>query len=375
MTGSIYLLRDDGELVGMDETPYDTEDVLQRLLAEHPKLLAGDQMNRTEPRDWLFITRELALSMDDVASPQMWLDHLFLDQDAIPTLIEVKRSSDTRIRREVVGQMLDYAANAMAYLPLATIQAKFEATCEEKGLDPDTVLSDYLGPERDPDEYWYAVKTNLQAGRLRLIFVADEIPSALRRIVEFLNSQMDPTEVLAVEVKQFEGQGLKTLVPRVVGQTAEAEQKKGVARGRQWNESAFFAELGKRGNAEESEVAQRILKWARTHTTEIWWGHGSKVGSFVPTLNHKERDHQLFAVWTNGILETYFFWYQYKPPFDTEERRRDLLDRLNTVPGISLPDSAVSKRPGIPLLDLSKGDALDNFLAVYDWFLEEIKAS
>ena len=28
-----------------------------------------------------------------------------------PTLVEVKRSSDTRIRREVVGQMLDYAAN------------------------------------------------------------------------------------------------------------------------------------------------------------------------------------------------------------------------------------------------------------------------
>jgi hypothetical protein len=33
------------------------------------------------------------------------------DQNAVPTLVEVKRSSDTRIRREVVGQMLDYAAN------------------------------------------------------------------------------------------------------------------------------------------------------------------------------------------------------------------------------------------------------------------------
>jgi len=43
------------------------------------------------------------------------LDHLFLDQDSIPTLVEVKRSSDTRIRREVVGQILDYAANALVY--------------------------------------------------------------------------------------------------------------------------------------------------------------------------------------------------------------------------------------------------------------------
>jgi 5-methylthioribose kinase len=41
--------------------------------------------------------------------------------------VEVKRSSDTRIRREVVGQMLDYAANAVVYWPLEMIRAKFEA--------------------------------------------------------------------------------------------------------------------------------------------------------------------------------------------------------------------------------------------------------
>ena len=76
------------------------------------------------------------------------------------------------------------------------------------------------------DDFWSKVKTNLQAGRIRLVFVADEIPRELRRIVEFLNEQMDPAEVLAVEIKQFAGEGVKTLVPRVIGQTAEAQQKK-----------------------------------------------------------------------------------------------------------------------------------------------------
>jgi hypothetical protein len=37
---------------------------------------------------------------------------------------------------------------------------------------------------------------------------------------------MDPAEVLAVEIKQYVWQGMKTLVPRVMGQTAEAETKK-----------------------------------------------------------------------------------------------------------------------------------------------------
>ncbi len=37
----IYLLDGDERLVEMTERPYDTEDVLQALLAQHPSLLAG----------------------------------------------------------------------------------------------------------------------------------------------------------------------------------------------------------------------------------------------------------------------------------------------------------------------------------------------
>ena len=56
--------------------------------------------------------------------------------------------------------------------------------------------------------------------------MADEIPTELRHVVEFLNRQMDPAEVLAVEIKQYVGGDLKTLVPRIMGQTVEAQQKK-----------------------------------------------------------------------------------------------------------------------------------------------------
>jgi hypothetical protein len=57
-------------------------------------------------------------------------------------------------------------------------------------------------------------------------FVADEVPVELRRVVEFLNQQMSPAEVLAVEIKQYVGREMKTLVSCVVGQTVEAQQKK-----------------------------------------------------------------------------------------------------------------------------------------------------
>jgi hypothetical protein len=59
-----------------------------------------------------------------------------------------------------------------------------------------------------------------------MVFVADRIPPELQRIVEFLNEQMDPAEVLAIELRQFLGGGVKTLAPRVLGQTAAAERQK-----------------------------------------------------------------------------------------------------------------------------------------------------
>ena len=134
MSGKIYLLDERSQLRAMTESPYDSEELLQRLLADHPDLLAGDQMNPENPRRWLLVAQEMSVP-DGKGGPKRWsLDHLFLDQDAIPTLVEVKRSSDTRIRREVVGQMMDYAANAVAHWPLEDIVARFEARCAAGGL-------------------------------------------------------------------------------------------------------------------------------------------------------------------------------------------------------------------------------------------------
>src|SRR6266508_697252 len=83
-------------------------------------------------------------------------------------------------------------------------------TCRDASSHPappiQELTSTYLATllrisEAEPDQFWQAVKVNLQAGRVRLVFVADRIPPELRRVIEFLNAQMDPAEVLGVEIK------------------------------------------------------------------------------------------------------------------------------------------------------------------------------
>ncbi len=141
MSGSIFLVGGDDKLVEMTEQPYDSEDLLQGLLAQYPDLIARDQVDPTDPRRWMLVAREVGLPDREGAGDRWSVDHLFLDQDSIPTLVEVKRSSDTRIRREVVGQMLDYAANAVLFWPVETIRALLEERCRRDGLDPDGELT------------------------------------------------------------------------------------------------------------------------------------------------------------------------------------------------------------------------------------------
>ncbi len=233
MEAGVFLLQGDNTLVRMTERPYQAESLLQVLLADHPDLLAGDQIDPSDPRRWILLAREAGVPATLGGADWWAVDHLFLDQDAIPTFVEVKRATDTRARREVVAQMLDYAANATEYWPVDRMRELFAIRCAARGIDPVEELEDIVGPEVDEVAYWDLAKANLREGRVRLLFVADHIPASLRRIVEFLNRQMNPAEVLAVEIRQFAPDtdvSLRTLVPRVIGQTEQARENKSAIR-------------------------------------------------------------------------------------------------------------------------------------------------
>jgi hypothetical protein len=373
MSGGMFLIDNDGRLVEMNEEAYDSEDLLQGLLAQYPNLLAGVQVSTLDPRRWLLISRERGLPSEEGSGNRWSVDHLFLDQDAVPTIVEVKRSTDTRIRREVVGQMLDYAANAVVYWPVEAIRAEFEANQE----NPQLVMADFLSDaDTDEEEFWQKAKTNLQAGKVRLVFVADEIPTELRRVIEFLNQQMDPAEVLALEIKQYIGGTLRTLVPRIVGQTVEAQQKKsGVPReSRQWNEPSFFEDLRARRGPDEAQVARDILEWAQTNLPRFTWGTGKQHGSFIPVLDHKGMSYYPVAIYTYGRVEIQF-QHMIARPFDDESKRLALLRRLIEIEGVDIPAGKITKRPSIPLSALRSAAALKQFFQAFDWYVQEVKAS
>lgn len=134
MKPTIFVIHADNQLVELGRSEYGSEDIFQKLLADHPAILraAAGAKGRL-----LLIRREQPVP-DQTEGTERWsLDHLFLDGDAVPVLVEVKQASDTRTRREVVAQMLDYAANGVAYWPIDKIIAAYRETAASLGRDPD----------------------------------------------------------------------------------------------------------------------------------------------------------------------------------------------------------------------------------------------
>jgi len=380
MNPGIFLIQNNEELVEMNEQAYDSEKLLQSWLAKYPALLVGNQIDAKEPRRWLFIEQECAVPSEEGGAGRWAIDHLFLDQDAIPTIVEVKRSTDTRIRREVVGQMLDYAANAVTHWPVAHMRERFAANCESARIDPEERLREFLEEELEPEEFWQRADRNLRDRNIRLLFVADVIPTELQRIVEFLNDQMDKTEVLAIEIKQFVGeQGLRSLVPRVIGQTSEAQQKKSSAprAARSWDEETLLQAVEEKRGVDEANVVRRLLDWSKQHVTRLTYGRGAIDGSFSPLVEY-EAEHPFipFIFYTYGKVEIMFKRMKVRhEPFTSDEKRLELLHRLNRIPGVDLPEDGINRRPSISLTSLLNPDAFKEFTHIIEWTIQEVISS
>lgn len=276
MTERIYTKGKHGDLEPLEEEPFSSEDELQSLIAEHPELLDGEQICPDDPRRWILITREKGISENAGSGARWAVDHLIVDQDAIPTLAEVKRGSNPEIRRTIIGQVLEYAAHAARTWTADELRRTFEDSADAQGNDPSEVLRGLLRTDGAPnaDEFWEKVATNLSARRMRLLFVADEIPDPLVRVVEFLNSQMPNIDVLAVEIKQFRGEQKQTLVPRVLGRIANESGQGLTGRRRSLNRETFLAQFR---SEEARNAAAQILDCARNSGAVFEWGQRGGV--------------------------------------------------------------------------------------------------
>ncbi|MEN3793922.1 hypothetical protein [Fulvimarina sp. MAC3] len=300
---------------------------VQELVARYPELITDGGGHL------LLVRREQAISDGSHGVGRWSLDHLFVTRNAVPVLVELKRAVDTRLRREVVGQMLDYATNATAYWQAGKIAERFRQTSIDASINPEETLAEFIG-DQDPDAFWEQVDSNFKAGRIKLVFVADEIPRELARIVEFLNEQMR-ADVRAVELRWFTSEdGHVSLSPRIIGETERAVASKSHSKSLspitedEWIEKnvAYLGDDAKRG----AFAFMRCVHEAGGST-----GVANDQGSiFAVAKDHAGRAFypSHMKVGRSGVSFS-LRWLADRPQFAAEDLRRALYDELVEIVG------------------------------------------
>ena len=284
MNPKLFVLSDE-YAVNAVEDKFASESDLQRIIEVNPNIVSRP-WDGTEPELFL-IQREITSKVLEDEGNSFALDHLLVDDKGVPVLVEVKRSSDTRIRREVVAQMLDYACRASSWDINDLADAFFRA-------NPD------MSPERFSDEFWDKVSANLQSGRFRLVFAADVIPDTLRVLIEFLDKSMNDIEVYGVEIRQFKSEGTTLLTKTIIGNSV-LEKKLSNSRfpsRKPWEVQEFLDELDARGLTGTVSIAKEIIEYA-SGLGAVWQGGN---GSRYPALFATHGKERLFYLdlWERG---------------------------------------------------------------------------
>lgn len=235
------------------------EDAFQKLLERYPEIVPGKQIRPgdEDPPRFVLLRREAPISS--------WsLDHLLVDQFGVLTLVECKLLENPESRREVVGQIIEYAANASAAWGGGQLRDFAHNYWSDMGKDFEAIWQSSLGLDFEIDEFWTLVESNLEQGRIRLIVAGDEIRPEVRRMIEYLNYEMDNVEILGLELKCYgtDDQQL-VLVPTIIGQSvASIDRRTSTTKSKKWLSSDLEAAYKEMDDVSLAAAYAAVLRWA-----------------------------------------------------------------------------------------------------------------
>jgi hypothetical protein len=344
---------------------YANESELQNFLLSFPVLIPLDDAE-PDALPLLPIGSEVVVSSG-------FIDVLYIDASGMLTLAETKLKKNPEARREVVGQILEYAA-ALGQWSTKDVETRAETflrcdSClpEYKGLSFQEAMAKLstrstpeAGETTSVEDIRARIAEALRKGQLRLIIAVDDIHEQLRRTITYLNTY-STFQIYLLQLVRFEDQANREVfVPTLFGyaQKANAERPKGT----RWDQERFFEVLP----AVKDESIQEIVRNLYTFTSDCadltWWGTGASEGSFSFYYTVNEVRVSVFTVTTRGHVWVNFGYMSGRVPDNDLERFRN---ELNAISGINLGASLIGqkshKSPSIPLHLLSKPDNLAMF--------------
>jgi hypothetical protein len=163
----------DNMISNADGYLFKKESSLQRMIHDNPEIVRMGIPKHYRPEE-----------LNSIIMEYKALDNLFIDENGILYLVEVKRATDSRLRREVMSQILDYGSiinktTDNYEMFFKTIKESFD----ENNLNVNQELNSIL--KRHSEDLISNFNRCVEEGKFRLIILADKVAPELVELCDY----------------------------------------------------------------------------------------------------------------------------------------------------------------------------------------------
>lgn len=172
----VFIAPDCSEGVSLTKSGEFNEEQLQQLVHDYPEALPINEIDAAF-EGVISVCREL----NTPAGP---IDNFLITPSGLPVIVECKLWRNPQARREVVGQVLDYAKELARWS-----SADIEREAARRGVPSIIDLVRMRHPEVDEADFHDTLTTSLERGRCLLLILGDGIRGGVEAIFEHLHDQ------------------------------------------------------------------------------------------------------------------------------------------------------------------------------------------
>jgi len=218
-----------------------------------------------------------------------------------------------------------------------------------------------------------ALRRNLNEGIIKFVILMDSIDDPLKDLILYVN-QNSQFDIYAVQLEYYKFKENEIIIPKIFG-VGVKKTLTGSKNVKKWDRAAWFEELEKRRGQEEAKIVKKLEEWATGGPFQFRWSSKRKDdrATFWMFLT-SEPPCRLLGFRLDGKIEIRFGDLMKFPPFNEEDLRRSLTDRLNRIAGINLSKALkLTGYPSFPISAIKDEDDATRFFETIKWCIKEVK--
>jgi len=318
--GTPYFIGDNSSMklqrVPLNEKAFQ-ENWLQELIHNNPQVLPIDEIE-SGFAPLISLGKEIHTSVG-------YIDNLFISPNGYLTIVETKLWRNPEAKREVVGQIIDYAKELTTWT-FSRLDNSIKSSNNLKGII-ELIEDAYDINESQEQTIIDNIERNLKRGRFLLLIVGDGIRESVEDMVDYLSSYSQLQFTLGlVELQVYKNPKSKKdfiVIPNLITRTKEIIRaiirienstqnnivsvetdfrEKSVSKIKNSiTEEDFFEQLSQNTEMETVKLTRQILADARKMGYSIYWSSGGFIVTYLDPNGSGIGIH-LFIVDRKGIL-------------------------------------------------------------------------